>query len=150
MRPPKRQKEVVIMANTKMTQVSALEIAIEVITNVMNGVDTDLASSELSEAVAKLSGMAEKLAEKRSTPSKADKEKSAEHKAIADEIILVLSTEETVTNGMTVSEMQKASEMLAGYSNQKISAILRKMVDSGAVVKTVDKKKSYFSIATDE
>ena len=138
------------MANTKMTQVSALELAVEVITDVMNGVDTDLASSELSEAVAKLSGMAEKLAEKRSTPSKADKEKSAEHKAIADEIILVLSTEETVTNGMTVSEMQKASEMLAGYSNQKISAILRKMIDSGEVVKTVDKKKSYFSIATNE
>ena len=138
------------MTNTKMTQVSALKLAIEVITNVMNGVDTDLASSELSEAVAKLSGMAEKLAEKRSTPSKADKEKSAEHKAIADEIILVLSTEETVTNGMTVSEMQKASEMLAGYSNQKISAILRKMVESGTIVKTVDKKKSYFSLATDE
>ena len=138
------------MTNTKMTQVSALEVAVEVITNVMNGVDTDIASSELSEAITKLSGMAEKLAEKRSTPSKADKEKSAEHKAIADEIILVLSTEETVTNGMTVSEMQKASEMLAGYSNQKISAILRKMVESKAIVKTIDKKKSYFSIATDE
>lgn len=138
------------MTNTKMTQVSALELAVEVITNVMNGVDTDIASSELSEAITKLSGMAEKLAEKRSTPSKADKEKSAEHKAIADEIILVLSTEETVTNGMTVSEMQKASDKLAEYSNQKISAILRKMVDSGTIVKTIDKKKSYFSIATDE
>ena len=138
------------MTNTKMTQVSALELAVKVITNVMNGVDTDIASSELSEAITKLSGMAEKLAEKRSTPSKADKEKSAEHKAIADEIILVLSTEETVINGMTVSEMQKASDKLAEYSNQKISAILRKMVDSGTIVKTVDKKKSYFSIATDE
>ena len=138
------------MTNTKMTQVSALEVAIEVITNVMNGVDIDLASSELSEAVAKLSGMAEKLAEKRSTPSKADKEKSAEQKAIADEIILVLSTEENVTTGMTVSEMQKASDKLAAYSNQKISAILRKMVESGTIVKTVDKKKSYFSLATDE
>lgn len=143
------------MANTKMTQVSALRLAVDVITNVVNGVDTELIGSEfsdteLTEALVKLSDMADKLAEKRSTPSKADKEKSAEHKAIADEIILVLSTEETVTSGMTVSEMQKASEMLAGYSNQKISAILRKMVDSGAVVKTVDKKKSYFSIATNE
>ena len=138
------------MTNTKMTQVSALEIAVEVLTNVMNGVDVTLADTELSEAITKLSGMAEKLAEKRSTPSKADKEKSAEHKAIADEIILVLSTDENVTNGMTVSEMQKASDKLAGYSNQKISPILRKMIDSGAVVKTVDKKKSYFSIATDE
>ena len=137
------------MTNTKMTQVSALKLAIEVITNVMNGVDTDLASSELSEAVAKLSGMAEKLAEKRSTPSKADKEKSAEQKAIADEIILVLSTGETVTNGMTISEMQKASDNLAKYTNQKISAILRKMVESGTIVKTIDKKKSYFSLATD-
>lgn len=138
------------MANTKMTQVSALEIAVEVLTNVMNGVDVTLADTEISEAVAKLSGMAEKLAEKRSTPSKADKEKSAEHKAIADEIILVLSTEENVTTGMTVSEMQKASEELAKFSNQKISAILRKMVDNGTIIKTVDKKKSYFSIATDE
>ena len=138
------------MTNTKMTQVSALKLAIEVITNVMNGVDIDLASSELSEAVAKLSGMAEKLAEKRSTPSKADKEKSAEQKAIADEIILVLSTGETVTNGMTISEMQKASDKLAEYTNQKISAILRKMIDSGTIVKTIDKKKSYFSLATDE
>ena len=138
------------MTNTKMTQVSALKLAIEVITNVMNGVDTDLASSELSEAVVKLSGMAEKLAEKRSTPSKADKEKSAEQKAIADEIVLVLSTGETTTNGMTISEMQKASDKLAKYTNQKISAILRKMVEIGTIVKTIDKKKSYFSLATDE
>ena len=143
------------MTNTKMTQVSALRLAVDVITNVVNGVDTELIGSEfsdteLTEALVKLSDMADKLAEKRSTPSKADKEKSAEHKAIADEIILVLSTEETVTNGMTVSEMQKASDKLAEYSNQKISAILRKMADSGTIVKTVDKKKSYFSIATDE
>ena len=138
------------MANTKMTQVSALEIAVEVIKNIIDGTPINPATFNLPEVAEKLSGMAEKLAEKRSTPSKADKEKSAEHQAIADEIVLVLSTEETVTNGMTVSEMQKASEMLAGYSNQKISAILRKMIDSGTIVKTVDKKKSYFSIATDE
>ena len=143
------------MANTKMTQVTALRLAVDVITNVMNGADVDLVSGEFSdteitEALVKLSDMADKLAEKRSTPSKADKEKFAEHKAIADEIMLVLSTEETVTDGMTVSEMQKASEMLAEYSNQKISAILRKMIENKTVVKTIDKKKSYFSLATDE
>ena len=138
------------MANTKMTQVSALEIAVEVIENIIDGTPVNPATFNLPEVAEKLSGMAEKLAEKRSTPSKADKEKSAEHKAIADEIVLILSTEETVTHGMTVSEMQKASEMLAKYSNQKISAILRKMIDNGTVAKTVDKKKSYFSLATDE
>lgn len=136
------------MANTKMTQVSALEIAVEVIEDILNGVEVTLTNDELINANEKLRGMAEKLSEKRSTPSKADREKSAEHSAIADEIILVLSTEETVVNGMTITEMQKASEMLAGYSNQKISAIVRKMIDGGVVVKTVDKKKSYFSLAT--
>ena len=40
------------MANTKMTQVSALELAVEVITDVMNDTDPDLAYySELSEAL---------------------------------------------------------------------------------------------------
>lgn len=136
------------MANTKMTQVSALEIAVEVLTNVMNGVDVTLADTEISEAVAKLNGMAEKLAEKRSTPSKADKEKSAEHKAIASEIVLTLSN--TEGGEMTITEMQKASEELAKFSNQKISAIVRKMIESGIIVKTINKKKSYFSLAVDE
>lgn len=136
------------MANTKMTQVSALEIAVEVLTNVMNGVDVTLADTEISEAIAKLSGMAEKLTEKRSTPSKADKEKSAEHKAIADEIVLTLAN--TEGGEMTITEMQKASEELTKFSNQKISAIVRKMIDSGTIVKTVNKKKSYFSLAVNE
>lgn len=136
------------MANTKMTQVSALEIAVEVIENIMNGVEITLAQTELVEASEKLRGMAEKLAEKRSTPSKADKEKSAEHKAIADEVILTLA--DTEGGRMTITEMQKASEELAKFSNQKISAIVRKMVESGTLAKTVDKKKSYFSIAVTE
>ncbi len=136
------------MANTKMTQVSALEIAVEVIEDIINGVEVDLVQAELVEASEKLRGMAEKLAEKRSTPSKADKEKSAEHKAIASEIVLTLSN--TEGGEMTITEMQKASEELAKFSNQKISAIVRKMIESGIIVKTVNKKKSYFSLAVDE
>lgn len=136
------------MANTKMTQVSALEIAVEVIEDIINGVEVDLVQTELVEASEKLRGMAEKLAEKRSTPSKADKEKSAEHKAIASEIVLTLSN--TEGGEMTITEMQKASEELAKFSNQKISAIVRKMIESGIIVKTVNKKKSYFSLAVDE
>ncbi len=31
-------------------------------------------------------------------------------------------------------------------SNQKVSSYLKKLVDSGRVVKTIDKKKTYFSI----
>ena len=32
---------------------------------------------------------------------------------------------------------------MAEYSNQKISAMLKKMLDNNTVVKVVDKKKSY-------
>ena len=53
-------------------------------------------------------------------------------------------------NGATVTEIQSKSEILAGLSNQRVSALLRQMVESGEVIKTVDKKKSYFAIATVE
>ena len=35
---------------------------------------------------------------------------------------------------------------MAAYSNQKLSALLRMLVNAGRIVKTVDKKKSYFSV----
>jgi hypothetical protein len=37
--------------------------------------------------------------------------------------------------------------MLGGLSNQRVSALLRQLVESGEVVKTIDKKKSYFAVA---
>lgn len=43
---------------------------------------------------------------------------------------------------VTITEMQQDAR-LAGYSNQKLSALVRQMPN---VEKTVDKKKSYFSI----
>jgi len=36
---------------------------------------------------------------------------------------------------------------MANYSNQKLSALLKQLVESNQVVKTVDKKKSYFTVA---
>lgn len=47
----------------------------------------------------------------------------------------------------TVTEIQKASPNLEGCSNQKISALLKQLVESGKVTKTIDKKKSIFSLA---
>ena len=49
--------------------------------------------------------------------------------------------------GQTVSDLMKNVSDLAGYSNQKLSALLRQLVLDGSVVKTIDKKKSYFSLA---
>ena len=54
----------------------------------------------------------------------------------------------TLTNeGVTVTELQSKSDELAALSNQRVSALLRQLVTNGEVVKTVDKKKSYFALA---
>ena len=47
----------------------------------------------------------------------------------------------------TITDLQKNNEELAEYSNQKLSALLKQLVETKQVVKTTDKKKSYFSIA---
>ena len=56
---------------------------------------------------------------------------------------------EGMTSGRfyTVTEIQK--EILKGeeLSNQKVSALIRQLKDAGLVVKTEDKRKSYFSLA---
>lgn len=49
---------------------------------------------------------------------------------------------------MTVTEMI-ADERLNSYTNQKISALLRQMVEAGKVVKTIEGKKAYFAVAVE-
>ncbi len=52
---------------------------------------------------------------------------------------------ETITNGSyTISEMQKLNPKLAEYSNQKLSALVKQMIDSDVLVKEEIKRKSYF------
>ena len=49
---------------------------------------------------------------------------------------------------ITVSELMKeSSHEVATLSNQKLSALLKKLVDTQKVVKSTEKKKSYFSLA---
>ena len=48
---------------------------------------------------------------------------------------------------MTVTEMQGASAELGELSNQKVSALVRQLVEAGKVIKTIDKKVSRFSLA---
>ena len=44
--------------------------------------------------------------------------------------------------------MEAAPDLVTKYkSNQKISALLRKLEDAGKVVKTTEKRKSYFKAA---
>lgn len=81
------------------------------------------------------------LLDKKASSKKATKTQE-ENVGIKAEILSVLTSE-----GATVTDIQSKSEMLGGLSNQRVSALLRQLVESGEVVKTIDKKKSYFSVA---
>lgn len=62
---------------------------------------------------------------------------------------LILDVLATIGSG-TVTDIQNGNEELSALSNQKVSALVRQLVESGEVVKTTDKKKSIFSLAENE
>jgi len=84
------------------------------------------------------------LLDKKASNKKATKTQE-ENVGIKGTILEVLAT----MSG-TVTEIQSANAELSALSNQKVSALIRQLVESGEVVKTVDKKKSIFSLAESE
>ena len=60
---------------------------------------------------------------------------------------IVLDTLAAFTEGKTISEIQAANEILAEMSNQKVSALVRQMVQDGSLVRIEDKRKAYFKVA---
>ena len=58
----------------------------------------------------------------------------------------IVESLERVAKAVTITELQELDSEMANYSNQKLSALLKQLVAENRVVKTVDKKKSYFSI----
>lgn len=67
-----------------------------------------------------------------------------EQVALMEKIVNALTE---IGRGVTISELQKENAEMAEYSNQKLSAMLKKLVDNKQVTKVVDKKKSYFIVA---
>ena len=61
----------------------------------------------------------------------------------------ILKVLATIGSG-TVTDIQNGNEELSALSNQKVSALVRQLVESGEVVKTTDKKKSIFSLVKSE
>lgn len=66
------------------------------------------------------------------------------NEAVIEEIFDALAR---VGRPVTISELQASDEAMGALSNQKISALMKKLKDAGRVVRTDDKKKAYFSIA---
>ena len=47
----------------------------------------------------------------------------------------------------SIAEIQKEIPGCADITNQRISALLRQLIDDGVIVRTEDKRKAYFSLA---
>lgn len=73
------------------------------------------------------------------TPTKTQKE----NEKILDVVLEVLGS---FSEPLTVTELI-STDALSAYSNQKISALLRKLIADGKVVKIVEGKKSRFALA---
>ena len=76
------------------------------------------------------------------TPTKTQKE----NVAVTEKICEVLAEAE---KPMTVTELMAADTELGQYSNQKLSALLSQLVKSNKVIKTIDKRRSYFALAAE-
>ena len=82
----------------------------------------------------------ELLSKKSNVKTKTQKENEVLVERVFDALV-------AVERPVTVSELQAADAEIGDMSNQKVSALLKKLKDAGRVVRVDDKKKAYFSIA---
>lgn len=127
---------------TNMTYAQAIDTAISIIEAYFG---EDVAMTEIidSDAVKeKLTALKEQLAKRSAskTPTKTQKA----NEGIMDTIEHDLREFE---KPVTVTELIAGGEGLENLTNQKVSALLRKMVEAGRVVKTIEGKKALFTVA---
>ena len=60
---------------------------------------------------------------------------------------VILEALATADKPMTISELMEYAEGLAGLKNQRVSAIMTQLKNANKVVRTMEKKKAYFSLA---
>ena len=98
-----------------------------------------VANPQLVEFIKHEISLLDKKAENRTVAKTANQ---AENDNIKEIILQILNDTQAK---MTITDLQKYSDRLAGYTNQRLSAIVNKLVDTNIVTKTIEKKKSYFS-----
>lgn len=128
------KKEVSLMAN-KMTK-----------KDYFNTIATIVANSQVEnkeDIQAFISHELELLAKKSSKSGQTKTQK--ENEVLIEKVFDALAE---VGSAVTITELQSANAEMGEYSNQKLSALMKKLVDAGRVIKTVDKKRSYFSVPT--
>lgn len=101
-------------------------------------------SEKADEMVAFIDHEVELLVKKSASKSKKETANDVENVRLMGVILETLADSE---KGMTVTEVMKSNSELANFSNQKVSALMRKLVENGEVVKASEKGKSLFSLA---
>ena len=122
------------MENKKMTKMQKFEM--------LSKLDAVKSNPVLSEFVAH---EMELLSKKNS----AEKKPTAQQTANASIQTAILENME-VNRLYTITEIIKSVPECADLTNQRVSALIRQLVDAGKVVRTEDKRKAYFSLATED
>ena len=122
------------MENKKMTKMQKFEM--------LSKLDAVKSNPVLSEFVAH---EMELLSKKNS----AEKKPTAQQTANAGIQTAILENME-VNRLYTITEIIKSVPECADLTNQRVSALVRQLVDAGKVVRTEDKRKAYFSLATED
>ena len=110
----------------KMTYVKALDVAIEALTD--------------GEAKDKLVALKASIAKKNS----AERKPTATQTANEGYKVAILDAMES-GKGYTITDLMKSVDAIADLSNQRVSAIVRQMVESGSVTREEIKRKAYFT-----
>lgn len=117
---------------TKMTYKVAIE-------NAIAGNITDEVKDKLTALIAQL-----------------DKKNGAERKPTANQVAnegyktAIMEFMRNAGAAMTVTDVIKGCDAVAGFSNQKVSALMRALEADGELVKFTEKRKSYFKVAEEE
>ncbi len=121
-----------IMENKKMTKKETINLLIDVLVGNKEVEDMQIFVDFLVHE--------RELLEKKS--SKSCQTKTQKDNEIIKEKILI--TLQELNKYSTITEIQNANTELSEYSNQKISALLKQLVDDKIIEKMIDKKKAYF------
>lgn len=125
------------MMNKKMTKKDWFAMVIAVVEN--------SESEKKAEMIEFLNHEVELLSKKNSRTGQTKTQK--ENEVLLGQLELALAE---FDRPITISEfMKESSHEVATLSNQKLSALMKKLVDAKKVDKTVEKKKSYFALKSE-
>lgn len=126
------------MANVKMTN---KEMFIGLLAIVAGA---DISETDVQMYTDFINSRIEQLDKKANTVTKADKAKQELNDKIAADIIAGMTA---LDKPVKVSELIKSVDSLSGYSTQKLTPIMTRLVSDGKIIKSVVKRETLYSIA---